>query len=126
MKSLEEKINEKIYQYETSHIVFELVMKILTFIVVGFISYLSISLLFDQLNSFGTFELFSNFTVNVEVFNKYFFTTWIIIFQEMPKSLLILISTSLLILGFLILTFIINFGKIKNKLKAITKHYFFN
>lgn len=94
MKNVEKKILKKIYVYETSRTVFDLLVKIVTFFI-GITTFFIISLaLFERLAEQETFDLFTNISTDpVYILQA--------IYEETPKLLMVFVLLILLIIAIL-------------------------
>lgn len=122
MKKLENKIIRGVYVLETKKLSFAFVWKLLAAVVSGGLAFLMTQVLLEFMYEGRTFDVFEIFSDDAEVIRKYIGDISGVIFQETPKGLLLAIIISSFLFIFIILTFILRFGKMKHKLSALL-HY---
>ncbi len=122
-RKLEEKIINKVYKLEAKRTFLEVFLKILGVIISLLVVFVTSKIIFEIFVEEKTFSLLEIFQENIEVIKKYFFDTVFVFYQETPKLLVLVLVVSFIVLLILLLTIIKNFGKIRNKLKSICKHW---
>jgi len=120
---LKTKIIKKIYQEETKNLSLRLLAWAVFFILSFFFLILVYQTIFEILNEQESFNLIKILTEDIDVFRYYFFTNLISFYQEMPKLLVFILILSAVVLLDLLLIFIKNFNKLKNKIISIYQFY---
>ncbi len=123
MKTLEDKILNKVYKFETKKTVFQVVGQVGGILIFVFLSYLFISVFLEEILYFNTFDVLKNLTEDFEIAKKTFFDTVFVLYEEMPKETLLFGIISLVIVFILVLIFIKSFVKIRNKLISLLKFW---
>lgn len=113
MKKIEDKIIKRIYKYETSRTVNEVVWKILMITFFGFSGLVFISLIFDIYRQAGTFDLL----------NIFYSDNLIIFLAETPKIILFFSIMFIMLAFYKLISFIKNFKSMKKKLEAIINYW---
>src|SRR3989338_10884377 len=122
MTKLEKKILEKVYRLETKKTISQIISQLSGWLIFILLSYFFVSVFLEEVFQFKTWEVLESITDDFELFRNYFFETAYIIYEETPKEILFLAIVSLIIVILFTLTFIKNFGKIRNKLTVLGKY----
>jgi hypothetical protein len=123
MEKLENKILKKIYSWETKNTIVDMLIKIVSFLFVGFIIWLLSTIIIEILQEQKTFSLMDVFQEDFEVIKKYFFDIVYIFYQETPKIVLFLLIIGVAIIIFVSFKIINNFSKIRNKIRSLLKYW---
>lgn len=119
MKTLEKKILNKVYGFETKRTFADLFLRIVG---IGTFSFLGITFMvsiFNQLRTQQTLDLLELFSEDYEVIKKNIADVAFIFYGELPKHETLMVVVALILLIIFILTLIKNFAKIKNKISSI-------
>src|SRR3972149_9380971 len=121
MKQLEKKILKKIYFFETQQTFLQLFLRILamvSFFLAGiiWIYYIVQELIYQQ-----TLDIFEIFREDLMIIRENFWEVIGIFTEESPILEIMLAIDTLVISVYLIVKFIVNFVKIKNKLNSLIK-----
>ena len=124
MKQLEKKILKKIYFFETQQTFLQLFLRILamvSFFLAGiiWIYYIVQELIYQQ-----TLDIFEIFREDLMIIRENFWEVAGIFTEEAPMLEIVLAISTLVISVYLIVKFIVNFVKIKNKLNSLIKFWF--
>ena len=124
MKQLEKKILKKIYFFETQQTFLQLFLRILamvSFFLAGiiWIYYIVQELIYQQ-----TLDVFEIFREDLVIIRENFWEVAGIFTEEAPILEIMLAIGTLVISVYLIVKFIVNFVKIKNKLNSLIKFWF--
>ncbi|OGK09098.1 hypothetical protein A2767_04775 [Candidatus Roizmanbacteria bacterium RIFCSPHIGHO2_01_FULL_35_10] len=124
MKQLEKKILKKIYFFETQQTFLQLFLRILamvSFFLAGiiWIYYIVQELIYQQ-----TLDIFEIFREDLMIIRENFWEVIGIFTEESPILEIMLAIGTLVISVYLIVKFIVNFVKIKNKLNSLIKFWF--
>lgn len=123
MKNLENQILKKVYGFEIRKTFLQIISQIVGVIIFVFIGYLFLSVFFDEVLYLNTFDPLVNLTEDFEIAKKSFFDTVSVIYMETPKETLVVGIISVLVVFFLIFTFIKNFPVVKNKFSSLLKFW---
>lgn len=123
MKTLEDKILNKVYTFEARKVTFQLLAKTLILFVSGFVAFLFTQVLIEVFIEEKTYNLFEIFSDDFEVIAKHLSDIMYVIFQETPKSVLFIALLAIILLFAVILTFVRNFGKMRHKLLALYSYW---
>ena len=121
MKTLEDKIINRIFRYEARKTILTLVVEFLAILFLILAVIITGQVIFEILNEQQSFDFFQLFGENFEVVKKFFFDTVYIFYLQLPKILVLFWLLFLSGLCFLILTSIKNFTRIKNKINSLLK-----
>jgi len=123
MKKLERKIINTVYTFETKKTVLELILRISSIIIVGFCGILLLVSILRQLIEQQTLDMLQLFKEDGEIIKEYIGDVINTLYEELPKHdvlILIILSVTLLLL---VLFFIKNSGKIKNKIRSLRRYW---
>lgn len=124
MKKLEKKILNKVYMLETKRTITELVLRFGTIFITIILGCILLINIYQQLAYQQTLDLFQLFQEDTDTIRMYIGEVMRTFYEELPKFE----SMTVVMLGiafiFMVLIFIHNFGKIKNKIQALKKYWF--
>ena len=123
MKNLEKKILKKVYRFDAKRTLCEIFLKSTAFLFLGLAIFVFGSIFYEILKEQKTFDLLEIFSEDFEVIKRYFFDNISLILFEIPKVLLIFLLIFTFLFIFSTLTLVINFKKIKNRVKSLLKHW---
>lgn len=122
-KTIEKKIIDRVYQYETRKTFVQLFLEVIVTIALISIILIPILALFEIFTEQHTFELLHLFEEDREVIGKYFWETLLIFYQETPKLIVLLIIVGLIGLISLIIYMIHHFSYFRKKIGYIIKYW---
>lgn len=123
MKKLENKIVKKVYVMETKRTLLEIVIRSAFIILLAVFSIFLVADIINILVEQQTLDMFQLFQENQEVIRRYFGEVMSTFYIEAPKLEIGFTIVLMLVVVALILLFMKNFGKIKNKIHAIGKFW---
>lgn len=123
MKKLEDKIINKIYSYEAKVILIKTILKIITLFIVWLLIFIFSSAIIEDLLAHNSFDFLQLISEDFEIFRNFIVDAIYVFYLEIPKLLLSILFIVIIILLVLTIHTIINFCKIKNKIKAIFKYW---
>lgn len=124
MTKLEDKIIKKIYKEETQKTVFEVFVRSFLISISILVGIILIRLIFAQYVEQKTLDVLEIFNEDLEIIRNYMGDVITTLYHETPKDLLVLLIAFFTIFVLATLTFIRKFGKIRNKLRSISKFWF--
>lgn len=123
MKKLEKEIIEKVYKYETRKTIFEVVLRLVFILFLAFAGLIFGQILFQALTEQKTLDVFEIFTEDIQIIKEYWGDVIAVLYEETPKlTLFIFLILVALLLGAL-LTLILNFEKIINRIKSLIRYW---
>lgn len=122
-KTIEKKIIDRVYQYETRKTFVQLFLEVTVTIALISIILIPILALFEIFTEQKTFELLHLFEEDQEVIRKYFWETLSTFYQETPKIILLIIILGLICLVSLLIYIIRHFSYFRNKVVNIIKYW---
>lgn len=123
MKKLEKKILKKVYAFETKRTLFELIFRIGSIIAVITAGFFVILNIIKQLIEQQTLDLFQLFKEDTETIRRYIGEVTHTFYEELPKFESIIVIVLGVIFIILLLIFIQNFEKIRNKIQALKRYW---
>jgi len=123
MKQLEDRIMEDMFRTETRMSAVSLVIRSALFVLAGAVLVLFGQVLWEVFAVEKTFGVFEIFTDSAEVVWKHLGDILGVVAAETPKEILAVIFGAGLISGVLLLTFILHFGKIRNKTMSLARYW---
>ncbi len=124
MKKIEKKIIEEVYRLETKRTFLQVIRRIFELLILVFLGYLFISILVEEWFRQQTLDLLLNFTEGIEVAGHYFFDNLMIVYQETPKTLQLLILFLLVLIGLFVRSIAKNKKIMQNKVRVLVKFWF--
>lgn len=121
---LEEKeIIKKVYDYEEKRTGLMLLKYSVFGIVFLILSVLNLQIIYLILKQQYTLDLFDLFNQDLEIIKNYLGDVLLTFFEELPKTELVLLVVFLFILFLIVLLFVKNLPKIKNRLASILRFH---
>ena len=124
MKKLEKKILKKVYSFETKDTLTNISLRLILMTGLTILVILFLTLTFEELNQQQTLDIFEIFYEDFIIFKENIFEVATTLFGELPIIEAFFSLAITVILFFLLIKFIYNFVKIKNKIYSIIKYYF--
>ena len=124
MKKLEKKILKKVYSFETKDTLTNISLRLILMTGLTILVILFLTLTFEELNQQQTLDIFEIFYEDFIIFKENIFEVATTLFRELPIIEAFFSLAITVILFFLLIKFIYNFVKIKNKIYSIIKYYF--
>lgn len=124
MKKLEKKILNKVYFFETRQTLSELALRLLAMVglILGSI-FLSIFIIRELIQQ-QTFDVLEIFFEDLGVVSENIGEVAATFLQELPKVEMFLALVAIILSFILVVKFIHNFAKVKNKINSIVKFWF--
>src|SRR3989344_4455218 len=121
MKKLEKKILKKVYSFETKDTLTNISLRLILMTGLTILVILFLTLTFEELNQQQTLDIFEIFYEDFIIFKENIFEVATTLFGELPIIEAFFSLAITVILFFLLIKFIYNFVKIKNKIYSIIK-----
>ncbi len=123
MNKLEKKIVQKVYKLEARRTILEIIIRILLIVLFGFLGGVFLFQLVNQYRIQQTFDLLEIFNEDIEIIKEFFADVIDTFYQETPKETFVLVLIFIILLFIALLTFTRNYGKIKNRMRALMKFW---
>ncbi len=122
MSKLDDKIINKVYNFETKRTGKNVLLTAILFVVVIFSVITAFQIMLEEVLAEKSLDMLDIFQEDIEVIKMYYGEALHVIYDSVPKfHLIIFISGSIIILFLLILT-IFNFSRIRNRIRSIISY----
>lgn len=123
MKKLEDRILKKVYVMETRKTSLSFLVKSALFLVSGFTAFLFTQVLVELFTEERTFNVLEILNDDWEVVSHHLGDILYVFFAETPKIILLVVFLAALSTGWVVLTFVKNFGKMRHKVNALVRFW---
>src|SRR3989338_7884942 len=124
MKKLEKKILKKVYSFETRRTLSELALRLLAMMSLILVSILLCVFIVRELIQQQTLDVFEIFFEDLGVVSENIGEVTATFLQELPKVEMFLAIVAIVLSFLLVVKFMQNFVKVKNKINSIVKFWF--
>ncbi|MBI4009539.1 hypothetical protein HY357_04855 [Candidatus Roizmanbacteria bacterium] len=124
MKTLEDRIIDKVYAKETFDVCTRSFLKLILLILTGISGILLSSLLLETLIEQKTLDMFQILFEDVEIMKAYLIDVAYVFFEELPKLELLVLLISFSVFFTLTVTAFSHLHRYMNKIKSILKFWF--
>lgn len=123
MTKLDDKINNKIYNFETRRTGLQIIVPIVLLIGLFLISFFSFQVIWDSLAEQSSLDVLEIFQEDIEVIRKYYWEAMSVIYHEIPKINLGILLAALVFIFLLIWFVMKNFSVMKNRMRSILNQH---
>lgn len=120
---LEKNIVEKVYRFEKRKTIADILKYFFSFTFLLFASFYLVSIIRNILITQQTLDLFDLFKEDMEIIKDFLPDVLYTFYLEMPKELTFFLIVSIILLLVTVIFIFKNFGKIKKRYKAISRHF---
>jgi predicted PurR-regulated permease PerM len=122
MSRLEDKIVNKVFEYETSQTKKEMVIRVLLIVAFAFITGIFGFIVYSILDEQSTFDILQIFSQDSDIISQNIGDVFTVLSYEIPKFQTAIFILSLIIFFILLYIFVLNIGKISRKIRAIINY----
>lgn len=124
MSQLEKKILKGVYSFETKQTLTDLLLRLISIISFTLGGLMLIVFILEELAQQQTMDVFEIFSEDIETIRENFLEVIGTFFQEAPKGEILIALLTIILAIVLILKIMLNFARVKNKLKSLIKYWF--
>lgn len=122
-KNLENKIMDQVYVVEAKRTGLSLGAKLIGFIFVGGAVLFLVQIIREYVEEGGIINMFAIISEDRDVFATHIGGVVRVLFDEVPSPLMIAAVMGIVMCALIVLTIVLNFEKIRNRIRAVVLHW---